>query len=150
MQAFETLEKFCDDNVDQTGIILSHPLNLGEYQEYEKYKWLTSSTFTLKTRRKGDSCCLLNDEDFLEISFFARSKTSGQLFIAGKKYLNSKPLYHEPGSSAHVGVYRCNRLDEEIKFYPVDENDEDALKKVYRIPIFGTKDFVCSTLLHGL
>lgn len=153
LSVHSTLQQFHHDNDNEERnltVVLTQPFISSEYPEYMTYKRLTLSNYVLKSDRRGDSCCFWENEQFLEISFFARSKATGQLFVAGRKYLKCTPLYDDVQCSSEAGVYRCSVLASDVQFYPIDKSNEDTLKKVYRLPLFGTKDFVCSTLLHGM
>lgn len=149
-----TLQQFHDDITDsqerKPTMVPSHSFISCEYPEYIKYKRLTTSKYVFNCNRKGDSCCLLKDNCVLEGSFFARSKTTGQLFIAGRKYVQCKPLYDDMECCSLAGIYQISKLASDVNLYPIDENDEDMLKKMYRLPLYGTKDFVCSNVLHGI
>lgn len=128
----------------------SHPDASPQYDdEYFKFKQYNLENFVLRNDHLGDQCCFLNGA-LIEVSFFARSKEdANDIFIVGRKYLSVRPLFDDPLVSLDVGVFRCNRLTEELQFFRI--TDEKKIKKVYRTPLFGKNDtFVCSILLHSM
>lgn len=125
---------------------LSHRDDSHDDIEYVRFRRFHSANFVLRSDRKGDCCCMLNDRSIIEIEFFAQSKMTGGIFIGGRKYRKVEFLYSDPDDSSVCGVYRCGKLKDGTKIFgPVDGQ---VLKKIYRIPLFGTDAFICSVLLH--
>lgn len=95
------------------------------------YSSLTHNDYFFNSSSINNKYCQVNDEIILEIKYFAKQKTNGNIYICGHKMKQVAPLYVSPCSSYYVDLFEA-KLDDDKNLFVF--NLEDLTGKFYPMP----------------
>lgn len=124
---------------------LQLPGNIPE-DEYDKFFMYNTEKYCIRGDNLADKYCRVDHEKLVAAQFFAKSKSTGDVYMCGQSLRKLKPLYKEPYTLEYIDICIFKFGVDEAHAWKVDRITD----KFFAVPYKDTDHFVLMKMLHTL